>query len=208
MDREALGITRALYGDRHRETFATVGALAVLLERTGNFAAADSFAQTAVSDGITLFGEPSTEVALMLRTWGGIRLVLGDSVQSETLLRRSLAAFRQAVPSVHPDEGDVLNRLSFVLLRRHAADANEMYQRAVRFERARSATGPHFITDGYEYLGWAARQQGDFALAEQMYRRALALFTTELPVRHPYASLASTGLNETLLAARQKSGPR
>jgi hypothetical protein len=28
------------------------------------------------------------------------------------------------------------------------------------------------VTDGYEYLAWAARHEGDLALAETLYRRA------------------------------------
>ncbi|HEV8150456.1 MAG TPA: serine/threonine-protein kinase [Gemmatimonadales bacterium] len=198
LDREAVVMARALFGPEHRETSGSYGALAVLLERKGDFVAADSFARYAVALKIRQFGEASDETALMLRTLGGIRLVLGDRIEAEQLLRRSLAAFRQAFPQGHPDEGDVLNRLAYLLLQRRAANADSLYAQAVTFERARPAAGPFFLTDGYEYLGWAARRHGDLELAERMYRRALSLYQTELPPGHPYRVQAAVGLDETL----------
>jgi tetratricopeptide (TPR) repeat protein len=209
LDREALVISRALYGADHRQTAASNSSLAVLLERKGNFTAADSFARAAVAQKIRLYGEVSTETALMLRTLGGIRVVLGDRVEAERLLRRSLASLRQAFPQGHLDQGDVLNRLAYLLSLRRAADADSLYRQAVRFEQARAAAGPFFITDGYEYLGWTALRRGELPLAERMYRRALSLYEAELPRGHPYRAQTAVGLGETLLAAgREADGQR
>lgn len=54
------------------------------------------------------------------------------------------------------------------------------------------------ITDGYEYLAWAARRKGDLALAERLYRRAVGLYQEELPVDHPYRRRAEDGLGEMI----------
>jgi len=198
LDREALVIARALYGEDHRSTSASFGHLAVLLERKGDFVAADSFARAAVAQKLRLFGENSDEAALMLRTLGGIRLALGDRVEAEQWLRRARRAFRRVFPRGHPDEGDVLNRLAYVLLMRGAPDADSVYRQAVAFEQARLDGAPFFITDGYEYLGWAARRQGDLALAERLYRRAVSLYEAELPPDHSYRRQAAAGLAELL----------
>jgi tetratricopeptide (TPR) repeat protein len=204
LDREALLMARALYGPVHRETGATYASLAVLLERAGKFAAADSFARAAVVQKIRLYGERSDEAALMQRTLGGIRMALGDRAEAEQLLRRALAGFRQASPRGHPDQGDVLNRLAYLLTLRRAPDADSLYSQALAFEQARPAAGPFFITDGYEYLGWTACRRGDLGLAERLYRRALTLYETELPQGHPYRTQAAAGLGETLAAAGRK----
>ena len=68
------------------------------------------------------------------------------------------------------------------------------------------------MTDGYEYLGWAARRKGELALAETLYRRAVTLYETELPVGHPYRAQATVGLAEVLRAlerarSHQRSAP-
>lgn len=194
LDREALAMSRTLFGAAHAQSAGTAGSLAVLLEREGNLVAADSFARAALAASIPLYGEKSDAVVLMLRTLGGIRLALGDVVEAEQLLRRSLAAFPAAFPPGNPDEGDVLNRLASLLINRRAADADSIYRRAVNFERARSLTEPYFITDGYEYLGAAAAAKGDVTLAERMYRRAITLYAQELPKRHPYREQAERGL--------------
>jgi tetratricopeptide (TPR) repeat protein len=208
LDREALVIARALYGPDHRQTGSANASLAVLLERKGNFAAADSFARAALAQKMRMYGEVSTETALMLRTLGGIRVVLGDQAEAEHLLRRALASFQQAFPQGHMDEGDVLNRLAYLLSLRRSADADSLYRQAVRFEQVRLEAGPFFVTDGYEYLGWAARRRGELTLAERMYRRALTLYAAELPAGHPYRAQAAVGLGETLLGAGREAEAR
>ena len=194
LDREALAMSQTLFGVEHVQTGMSSGALAVLLEREGNLVAADSFARAALAASVRVYGERSDAVALMSRTLGGIRLALGDLGEAEQLLRRSLLAFHAAFPRGNPDEGDALNRLASLLITRHAADADSVYRRAVAFERARSATEPYFVTDGYEYLGAAAVAKGDLKLAEQMFRRAVVLYAAELPRRHPYREQAERGL--------------
>ncbi len=194
LDREALAMSRTLFGPNHYQSVGSAGALAVLLEREGNLIAADSFARVALAGDISLFGEASDAAALMLRTLGGLRLALADTVEADRLLRRSMAAFHRASPDGNLDEGDVLNRLASLAVARQSRDADSIYTIAVRFERARQPDGPYFVTDGYEYLGAAALAKGDVALAARMYRRALTLYEDELPRRHPYRLQAERGL--------------
>jgi len=121
--------------------------------------------------------------------------------EAEALLRRSLEMMRQLFPTApHADLGDVLNRLAFLLDARDAADADQIYEQAVAFERARGP-GPYFVTDGYDYLARAALARGDRALAETLFRRAAQLYEAELPEGHPYRAAVAAGLAE-LGAAR------
>jgi tetratricopeptide (TPR) repeat protein len=180
-------------------------ALAVLLEREGDFVAADSFASRAAVTPLREYGELHDRTALALRTLGGIRLVLRRQSEAEALLRRALAGLDATYPLGHPDHGDILNRLAFLALARSKPDADSIYARAVRFEQARRIEDPFFVTDGYEYLGSAALELGDLELAERLYRRAVTLYAVELPAGHPYLAQSLTGLGETLLAAGRSS---
>jgi serine/threonine-protein kinase len=193
--REAHELRRKLYGDERPETRGSAAGLAVFLERKGDFEEAERWSRFSIATGIDGTGV-HVETALRLRTLGGIRLVRGDAAEAEALLRRALAVLRELFPeSTHADEGDVLNRLAFLADLRRAADADALYQQAVAFDRARGA-GPYFVTDGYDYLARVAERQGDRALAESLYRRAVVLYTEQLPAGHPYRRAAESGLAE------------
>jgi tetratricopeptide (TPR) repeat protein len=183
---------RELYGDERAETTHSAMWMAVFLERKGDFEEAEHWARET-----SPFNERHPlhiETALHLRTLGGIRLVRGDRVEAEALLRRGLAIMRQLFPAgAHPDEGDILNRLAFIAVERGAKDADEIYAQAAAFERARKS-GPFFVTDGYDYLARAAQRRGDRELAETLYRRAVRLYEAELPEGHPYRTAAESGL--------------
>ena len=199
LSREALDIARALYGDNHVHTHYSTMALAVLLERKGDFADAEAVARTAVEQGERLFGEANINTALTLRTLGGVLLAQDRQRDAESVLRRARAALRRTFPEGHPDEGDVVNRLAYILLARGAPDAASVYRQAVEFERARASSAPFFVTDGYEYLGWAARRMRDAPMAELLYRRAVRLYEAELPDGHPYRAQSNVGLGQLLL---------
>jgi serine/threonine-protein kinase len=195
--REALRACETLYGKSHPETVAALLALAVVLEREAKFAEAETDARQSATLAEQAYGG-GFPTALHLRTLAAIRLARGDAVEAEHLLRRALAGFRKAFPEGHPDEGDVLNRLTYLALVRRAGDADSLYAQAARFEASRPAAGPRFVTDGYEYLAEAARLKADPVLAERMFRRAIELYQRQLPEQHPYRRLADSGLSLVL----------
>jgi tetratricopeptide (TPR) repeat protein len=194
LGREAHRIRRQLYGDDRVETSYSAMWMAVFLERKGDFEEAERWARR--TTGFDATHPQHIETALHLRTLGGILLVRGDTAEAESLLRKGLAVMHARFPpGAHHDEGDILNRLAFVTTERGAADAAAIYAQAVAFERARKA-GPYFVTDGYEYLARTAQQRGDLELAKGLYRRAVKLYSGELPDGHPYRVAAAAGLAE------------
>jgi len=199
LGRESHRLMRGLYGDERAETTHSAMWMAVFFERKGDFEEAEHWARTT-----SPFNETHplhVETALHLRTLGGIRMVRGDRVEAEALLRRGLAILRQLFPAgTHPDQGDILNRLALLVVERGARDADEIYAQAVAFERARKS-GPFFVTDGYECLARAAQRRGDRQLAETLYRRAVTLYGAELPEGHPYRAAARSGLADLTASA-------
>ncbi len=200
--RQALEVSRVLYGPTHLETEVSLTVLAILLEREGAFGEAEGLARQSVSLAERIYGPNSLSAALRRRTLAAIRLAEGDPVEAEQLLRRGLADMSTSATS-SSEEGDLLNRLAYLATRRNAPDAGAIYQQAVAFERSRPPGGPWFVTDGYEYLGEAARRLGDRGLADTLYRRALTLYRLQLPTGHPYRLLAEAGLDNLRGAGRR-----
>ena len=193
LGREALRAARALYGPDHPETTSALITLAIVLERRGEFVEAESLSREATRQAEERYGR-SAVTAQHIRTLAAIRMVLGKHTDAEQLLRRALGMIREASPQGHPDEGDILNRLAYLAVKRQAPDADSIYRDATRFEASRTASGPWFVTDGYEYLGEAARLRGDRVLARRMFERAVGMYVLLLPVGHPYRVIAEKGL--------------
>jgi serine/threonine-protein kinase len=192
--REALRIARALYGNDHPETGGAIFVLALVLERTGNLAEAESLARQSLDLTRRVYGPDNYFVWYGYGHLGAIRLDRGDPVQAERLLREGLARSRTAAPHGDPDQGDLLNRLAYLLVRRGAPDAEVVYREAVAFDDARPPDLPDFVTDGIHFLAWAEHQRGDRVAAEHDYRRALRIYERQLPPTHPYLIAARQGL--------------
>ncbi len=191
--REAVQSFRSLYGEEHGETISALIGLALVLEREGKFADAEAVARTSTRLAEVVFGQ-NLHLMGHLRTLAAIRMAQGDRREAEQLLRRALLVLRLNAPEGNPDEGDVLNRLCWLALVRRAPDADTLYFAAARFEAARLPEDPWFVTDGYEFLGEAARLKGDSALARRMFERAVGLYRRQLPPGHPYRVMAERGL--------------
>lgn len=194
LDRTALSIALTLFGEQHPETSGSRYALAVQLERAGQAAEGAALSEQALATRSPSIGESTVFVAQVLRTIGALKLMQGDSTGADQVLRRALASFRAANVGNMADEGDVLNRLSYLGFALQSADSLTRYRDAVAFENARNPKDPYFVTDGYEYLGLAASRRGDLALAEKMFRRAVKLYEEQLPAGHPYRVIAEEGL--------------
>jgi tetratricopeptide (TPR) repeat protein len=196
--RDGLRISRALYGEDHSETYYSTIVLASVLERKGELEEAESLARHALvlaqgNFGPDHFTTSGSELARIL-------LDRGEWVEAEQQLRHALTTTRRSLPAGHPDEGDLLNRLAFLLADRGAADADAFYREAVAFNDARRGE-PVFVTDGLHFLASARHRSGDLAGAEANYRSALGVYRRQLPNGHAYRAASATGLGAVLLDA-------
>ena len=198
--RDALRISRALYGNRHSETEGALLILAILMERKNNLEEAESLEQQALAVSLAVNGPNHPGVWGHRGHLGVIRLDRGDTAVAERLLRETLAKSRAISRNRDPDEGDLLNRLAFILVKRHAPDADRMYREAVAFDDSRPPGSPDFVSDGIHFLAETERERGDLDAAEIDYRRALRMYERQLPLNHPYRIAATTGLAEVLRA--------
>jgi len=196
--RDALRIARALYGEAHPETEGALLVLALVLERKNELAEAETLARQALEVNRRIYGGDGASAWGHLAQIGAIRLDRGDPVEAERFLRLALTNSRRAAPGGDPDQGDILNRLAYLLVARQAPDADAIYREAVRFDDARPAELPDFVSDGIHFLARAEQLREDSHAAEQDYRRAVAIYERQLPSNHPYRIAASQGLAAVL----------
>jgi serine/threonine-protein kinase len=197
--REALRIAEALYGAEHAETEAAIFVLALVLQREEELAAAETWARRSLELSRRLYG-PDHIVLLGRRGLvGAILLDRGDADEAERELRIMLDGVLAAGGGSDPDLGDVRNRLAYLAVKRDANDAGTVYREAVTLDESRPAGSPIFVTDGIHFLAWAEHRRGDLALAEEDYRRSLALYRRQLPIGHAYRAAAASGLGAMLL---------
>jgi serine/threonine-protein kinase len=192
--RDALRLSRALYGDEHVETDASMFLLALVLERKYDLVAAEELTRREIALVERLFGPENYRMLSRRMLLAAIRLERGDLAEAERLLREVRRKSMVFTPSGGPDDGDVFNRLAYLLVRRNAGDAEQAYREAVAFDDARPASQPDFVSDGLHYLAWSEHKMGDLAAAKHDFERALTVYEKYLPDDHPYRRAASQGL--------------
>ena len=200
--REALRISRALFGETHPETNGAVLVLSLLLERKNELAEAETLARQGLAMAQRIYGADNSSIWGHLLQVGALCLDRGDLPEAERLLRQALSKSRIAAPDGDPDQGDVLNRLAFILVGRGAVDAGAVYRDAVAFDDARPAAQPDFVSDGIHFLAAAELKRGDLHAAEEDFRRAAKIYQQQLPPNHPYRIAATKGLEAVIGAGR------
>ena len=192
--RDALRIARALYGEDHPETESSLLVLALVLEYKNELPEAEQLAREALAVNIQVYGPGHPTQWGHLSHVGALRLDRNDPEEAERWLRQALAASRIAAPHGDADQGDILNRLAYLLVLRKAPDAEAIYREAVRFDDARPADLPDFVSDGIHFLARAEQERGDRAAARRDYQRALRVYERQLPPTHPYLLATRQGL--------------
>jgi tetratricopeptide (TPR) repeat protein len=127
---------------------------------------------------------------------GAILLDRGQTEEAETLLRSALDDFLTSFPKGNQDEMDWANRLAYIMKRRAAPDAAEMYRTALALRTRKSPDQPDYVTDGIHFLAWTMNQFGDVDEAERVYESARDLYRRLLPPNHPDLAFVERGLAE------------
>ena len=192
--RDALRVSRALFGDTHVETEGALLVLSLVLHRKNALPEAEALARQALELNRRLHGSSHFTNAGYVLNVAAIRLDRGDLQEAEQLLRQSLTLSRRTTPQGDADQGDILNRLAYLVVRRNAADADVVLAEAQAFDAARPAELPDFVSDGIHFLAAAEQRRGDLAAAAEDYRRALRIYERQLPPTHPYRLAARDGL--------------
>lgn len=181
LNREALALRRAQYGEQHPGQIATLNNLGMNLRRLDELAAAESNYRQALSIHEASFG-PEHDDVYLLNNLASIYFVRQDFVESERLYQRARDAIHRIDTEhwmVYLFESRVARSRTFQGL---AADAEQRLRRLLETWRPR--LGEHWqIDEGESLLGESLSFQGRYAEAEPLLIQSFERLLTKAKAR-------------------------
>jgi tetratricopeptide (TPR) repeat protein len=166
-------------------------ALGQLRETAGDPAGAAGFYTQALAKEELALGQTTTieEKARLAILISGVAQILGQIVEPAKgipVLRRSLAIDRSILGARHPETGTIQAKLAGVLLDANAVDESvSLITEAISILEETLGEDHPRVAISAGILGHGLRARGDFARAEQNYRRALAIDERAYGAKHP-----------------------
>ena len=171
-----------------------------MLQRRGDYAAADAALARAVAD-TRAHAPDHPELASTLSLWGLALRHLGRLEEAEALYREALDRQRARLGPDHAEVATTLNNLARLPLERGDLDeAERLYGEALAIFRHR--LGPDAFNNGVvlAHLAGIARRRGRLDDAERLAREALALHERAFPDGSTYTASALVELARVLSA--------
>jgi tetratricopeptide (TPR) repeat protein len=176
--RRALGLVETVFGPDHPETATLLNNLAFLLTMNADYAGAEPLFRRALVINEEVFGPDQPETASSLHNLAFLLYSKGDYAAAEPLYRRALVIREKALGPDHPETATSLDTLA----------------RLLKIKGDNAAGGPPW------------KRMMDYAGAEMMYRRALAIRERTFGPDHPKTALLLNDLGELLYSKRDYAG--
>jgi serine/threonine-protein kinase len=189
--------TRRAHLDRDDPKIAeSLHALALLLHKTGDDAAAEPLVREAVDIQLRVFGEEHEETLKGLNNLASFLEAKGELGPAETLYRRILEAKRRVLGKEHEDVARGLNNLARLLYGKgDLAAAEPLYREALAIRRKVYGGAPHpEVAANLNNLAALLADQGDSQGAERLYREALGMRRALHPGPHMDLALSCNNL--------------
>lgn len=168
--RQALAIHRASKHDT-----ATWGrdALALVLERQGNFPEAARLMRKSVQIDKTAKGEDSPDYIASLHNYAGVLIDAGNLDEAEAVESQVLALWEKVSGPDHPDLQYALNNMAYILLEKgDPQQAMPFLQRNLKLTRQQGDKNP-LLAIALNNWARALQQEGNFAGAAASFQQAL-----------------------------------
>jgi eukaryotic-like serine/threonine-protein kinase len=198
-NRDALALTRKLYGEKHPFVANALEGLALSLNSAGDFAAAEPLIRQSIKMRRELFGENSIEFALSMDNLARVLTAKGDYKEAEPLYRRALTTFTKLLGAEHPRVADTKNNLGILLYDKgDLAAAEQICREALALDlKQLGSDHPYVAVDKYN-LARIVRARGDDRMAETLFKEALDLQKRKLDEGHPSTIATMLGLGGLL----------
>jgi serine/threonine-protein kinase len=195
MFREALAVSRTLYGDRHHDVGMTLAELGEVLDRERRGQEADTTLRSAVEILRATYPQGHPDLASALRLQG---IVLSHSKgfrDAEAPLREAVAMRRRFFGSDAVDVATTELDLSYVLvsMARHD-EAAGLARDAIRIYRRQLGDATPLLYHAQAYLADALRGQGRFGEAEALLLATYGKFAKPTPVTRGWRDHAIAAL--------------
>ncbi|HWN41235.1 MAG TPA: serine/threonine-protein kinase [Thermoanaerobaculia bacterium] len=171
----SLAIRRAHLDRDDPKIAESLHALAFLLGKTGNNAAAEPLVREAVDIQLQAFGGEHAETLIGLNNLASLLEARGELETAETLYRRILDSKRRVHGTEHEDVARGVNNLGKLLHAKGDLDAAEpLYREALALRRKIYGGTPHpEVASSLNNLAALREDRGDAEGAEALYREAL-----------------------------------
>jgi CHAT domain-containing protein/tetratricopeptide (TPR) repeat protein len=183
---ESLLIRTQLLGSEHSHTAASVGFLALLYSKQGEYAKAEPLFVRMLQIREKVLGMEHPDTATTLSLLAGMYYEQREYAKAQPLLVRSLEIREKALGPQHPDTVTSLDNLA--LLYRSQADyagAEPLFVRSLEIrEKALGPQHPDTVTS-LDNLALLYRSQADYAGAEPLFVRSLEIREKVLGPQHP-----------------------
>jgi CHAT domain-containing protein/tetratricopeptide (TPR) repeat protein len=205
--RRALEIQRRWLGERHPDTAASYGGLALTLQARGDLPGAEAIARKALAIDLEKLGERHRETATSYNNLAMVLRARGDLPGAEAMHRRALAIRLEVLGERHPYTLISYNNLAVVLhTRGDLPGAEAMHRKALAIQLAVLGERHPSTANSYNNLAAVLRDQGDLPGAEAMHRKALAIHLATLGERHPSTAVSCSNLASVLDARGDPAG--
>lgn len=177
----------------HNELDETLGSI---YQQLGKFDRADSLLLASLAGRRQLLGLEHPDVARNLVLLGELRVRQARHVEAESLIREGLTLARRRLPPGHPDLASATSALGVVLQERGKyTEAVPVLEEALRMQGARDSGSAEFAGA----LGALANTHfymGNYALADSLNQRVLAISRRIYGPRHPHVANDLANLGE------------
>jgi serine/threonine-protein kinase len=201
LNRLALGLDSALYGERHPHVADGLINIGAIQFQLGEYAEAERYYRAALEIKEPYYGPDHYQTAANLTMLGRSLVHQGESRQTEAkqALERALAIQERFYGPVHPRVASTLNDLGNVALLRADFDAAETAFARMAETYVTIYAGKHYLIGiALSNLASVYMQRGDLARADSLFRDVVRRFTETLSAKHLNTGVARIKLGHTL----------
>ncbi len=210
---EALGLRRALPGDRRADIAESANALATVLQEQGELATAEALFREALTLREAVFPEGNADVAESVNNLAIVLVERADparAVETERLERRGLAMRRELFGDDHLDTLQSRNSFAVFLLRRAGpgdlAEAEGHFRAVLEGRRRRLGNDHPTVANAENNLANLLDDLGREPEAIALFREAIRAWSTSLGPEHPRVATGLYGLYGALADSGDLAG--
>ncbi len=192
---QALATRRSLLGDESVGVAESESLLAELRYSTHDYQQAEEILRRVLDKRRRIQGPDHPDVARSLNDLAAVASANGDYAGAVPLYQQALAVQRESLGERHGQVGQTLYNLALATVFHHAPNglteevqqhAEALFNDAIDVARQVYGTPSPLEADCLHELGSLYWRMGDFALAEDLYARALEAIRGSLGPDHPY----------------------
>ncbi len=192
----SLAIREKLHGPDHQEVGVALNRLAELYSAQGRYADAEPLYRRSLAIVEKALSPEHHDVDLPLNNLAVLVDTQGRYVEAEALYRRSLAIREKAFGQDHTMVATTLNDLAELYMHTgRSSDAELLYLRSIAIREKLGAKDPD-KGRGLSSLARLYQTKGDYAAAEQLFKKSLAIFVDAFGWDHPDVGSALSNLAE------------